>query len=1363
MLKEKPPYHSRRSFAVPSVPARRPDSALFPQMLSDDHMEITEDKFTDVSPPALDDDSLINEYDYLESPVTTLVASAEDGPDDMSIHHILDAYNIFSARLRCIAQTLVVSPSVWPALEVIKLNNAALCQCLWRDVKRAFVEAFPRNILNAMDIPDSMNSTYDASPTEIQKTRDSSALCQSALQLLSIILRFPALYAMFPSNRLDQLCDLIMKIAASSSIPSLSGSKTKALALWILATMRFPSPALTSKASQLVMVLKDTLEYSPDITAMSDSLRAIDNLLCVSSGAVLEPFTALLPSVLPHIMSSSLGVRTHTALALCAYVRSLTSACTSGKYGRSWTAAGAHAKDFIMSQVPRQRDVRNPSPGRLEELLVEALSSKEASPVGQGPSWALTVLGCLIILSSGHLFGHRRTLVLIINTLALAARHRRSLVRRLHAWVWRCLIWAFARPGSPSEDGGAHDDTSAHEVPKSRDSAFLLLRQELHDGAGIALVASLLSPPTGATRPGVSPGNDVSKALSVVEDMLTSSAHKTHTDGRSTLAQLMGATNSPTSPSSLPQIDSDPYLVKELFDGTTLKLDWKELCLLVPDAGKFDVGSVRSLTEAEIEHYWDDIIKLWTICVRRTLSEGVTSFPMKGDEIRIWQTLLLANAQLTQESRHLMSPPACAQKAVTIIVNFLADPSLNATKLPSSHTQLSVLVLGKQLWKVMRNVFAPSWLTVAAESILTAVLKRKFDLQDAAVREVWSKLCAALVIASEPELLAKLTSDSEERGEADVRYHLWTVVAESWKSSEPSPSWQDTVKLLGVPLVSTRVVSESALEVWAELLDYAITAANAQHISVLEVLEGLLMQFSCAGKRLSDFPDVSLLILRRLRVTCSLEPYPTVTALVNSLLGDVYAGYHQHSDIIRSFLRQFIDIIRFCSAAHLISLLAGLSEGLCTWIHDTSNFLSDEDYNDIIIPLYTNALDVLSDYTLNSDALRSLSPFLTAVFVRCPPPALGPLAFRAFWETARLDGSCEIPESISACLQGLERAFGGTEVADPGQDQSLNSNPFVSNSLSRGGHLASQERPATSSTTFFGRFQPGQLDSSPEIPLPISEHRHLMLDKAVSNTSPMSGVSTSFHFHEQDSPTLGKRRARAGDGNSLGHDGRISSLPVNYHGARPRKRARLLNDPENPGKPVAMYGSIKRSQPLIPGVQAHLSQRPPLQDSVGSDEDYDSWEIGLDVDQLGGIPDEVAENNSVFNSYSKHDPNIRNIIDELQRSSSLPAGAMHGPQLRVSDGSQHQERHKRSQTAPEFRSSIPSGPRQSPCVARTSSTQIEALRRLYHAVRDGGSQMPVDEMLAANQLVNEIGCVLNEKLAKKLGDGTKNSHGKDVA
>lgn len=145
--------------------------------------------------------------------------------------------------------------------------------------------------------------------------------------------------------------------------------------------------------------------------------------------------------------------------------------------------------------------------------------------------------------------------------------------------------------------------------------------------------------------------------------------------------------------------------------------------------------------------------------------------------------------------QHLTMLSDYAHQIVTVITDFLSwKPSSGG-----EDVQSSTLALTKQLWKVMENIFTVSWLMPVAKSILIAVLKEEYDLHHEDVKQAWSGLCATLISASTPEFLAGLVVRNSYQSEMYLRRYLWSVLAETWKSIEPIPAWQDTVTLLVLP------------------------------------------------------------------------------------------------------------------------------------------------------------------------------------------------------------------------------------------------------------------------------------------------------------------------------------------------------------------------------------------------------------------------------------------------------------------------------------------------------------------------------------------------------------------------------------
>ena len=84
--------------------------------------------------------------------------------------------------------------------------------------------------------------------------------------------------------------------------------------------------------------------------------------------------------------------------------------------------------------------------------------------------------------------------------------------------------------------------------------------------------------------------------------------------------------------------------------------------------------------------------------------------------------------------------------------------------------------------------------------------------------------------------------------------------------------------------------------------------------------------------------------------------------------------------------------------------------------------------------LYQTTLARLIDYELNADTLAQITPFLASAFKRMPPPALGPVAFKDFWDVVRSRltlSSSTFPETFKQALRINRDFFGGHLPSQP--------------------------------------------------------------------------------------------------------------------------------------------------------------------------------------------------------------------------------------------------------------------------------------------------------------------------------------------
>ena len=102
---------------------------------------------------------------------------------------------------------------------------------------------------------------------------------------------------------------------------------------------------------------------------------------------------------------------------------------------------------------------------------------------------------------------------------------------------------------------------------------------------------------------------------------------------------------------------------------------------------------------------------------------------------------------------------------------------------------------------------------------------------------------------------------------------------------------------------------------------------------------------------------------------------------------------------------------------------------------------------------YENILGILHRSPPDLPTLHLLAPFLASAFVRIPPPARGPMAFKKFWDDTYKGSGVSFsagdaqryPSEIRGCLKAFHEAFGG----DPptgitfGSSQTTVGFPFV--------------------------------------------------------------------------------------------------------------------------------------------------------------------------------------------------------------------------------------------------------------------------------------------------------------------------------
>lgn len=368
-------------------------------------------------------------------------------------------------------------------------------------------------------------------------------------------------------------------------------------------------------------------------------MEALRNLLLRDASSFLEPFVQVLPFVLARLESTSSELRHGAASALTGYAYILLSCDFPVPEGLR-DSIRSHVGAFVDLCHMRAKSSSQSQP-QLSTLIVSALESNCQQTVGRGPSWACVVLASLVILSDRQCFTHTRTIRLIVRSLAHSKRHQQRSVRVLHAWVWRCLVWAIGRIRSTDPvpnflKGGIAD---------VRISACKIVQQEHRYGVGMALAAYLLSLPSGDALFGDQLLS--STVLAVAKRMVEDEDEIVHAEGKSVLLRLVSAIGTTTIQSSTTSIIinecgcPEDTLVKELLDGTVLRADEEHLLTIIATTGKLDVTCIRQYAEVEIVQHWGSLLEIWLSCVRRSASKTSLYNPLDvSPDMSLTYTLL---------------------------------------------------------------------------------------------------------------------------------------------------------------------------------------------------------------------------------------------------------------------------------------------------------------------------------------------------------------------------------------------------------------------------------------------------------------------------------------------------------------------------------------------------------------------------------------------------------------------------------------------------------------------------------------------------------------------------------------------------
>lgn len=311
----------------------------------------------------------------------------------------------------------------------------------------------------------------------------------------------------------------------------------------------------------------------------------------------------LLPHVITNLDGNSFEHRLHASISLGKFANVLIHQTELSL--TKWQSLSKHIVSFLESCC----DGSQVAPGHtsFSSMVHTALSAKSHACHRDTPTRALAVLASLIVLCGPTLYRKPTVLHLILQSLAMALTHKRSVVRALHPHVWRCLVWTFGQMLLSPE----------HVEPALISSAFHVIKQEVRGGIGIALASVLLSDRVSVTWSDEH-GDRVSQVLLVIKAMVRTECKHTRREGFVLLQAL--TSDAQVRHQILQSTYETPASV--LLNGAIIRAGWDAIPSTIHSIPKIPV-SVHCLEETEIARHYKSLLIIWKHFANRIDSKGL--------------------------------------------------------------------------------------------------------------------------------------------------------------------------------------------------------------------------------------------------------------------------------------------------------------------------------------------------------------------------------------------------------------------------------------------------------------------------------------------------------------------------------------------------------------------------------------------------------------------------------------------------------------------------------------------------------------------------------------------------------------------
>ena len=266
---------------------------------------------------------------------------------------------------------------------------------------------------------------------------------------------------------------------------------------------------------------------------------------------------------------------------------------------------------YIDGQTSRRNslgaDIRLPA-------IFQAALAGEPFWEGKGPTFAVSVTSCFIVLLDYSLYSSPRALKLVFSVFARCSCHRQKFIRAIQPHIWKLAIWAFSR--IPTTVTDEHDQTEISTLLDVRDRAYLILRQDLRHSLGTTLVTTLLNAgEPGEEREGAT--NDVQKALDCTTVLVNSDDVSERKEGYAILCRFMGSIGVAPSLVGNDDLRNPIAPFSALIDGSLLGSSVDSTTI---PSQVSSIEQLRPLSETEVSAHWEELSKIWVALVEQFLS-----------------------------------------------------------------------------------------------------------------------------------------------------------------------------------------------------------------------------------------------------------------------------------------------------------------------------------------------------------------------------------------------------------------------------------------------------------------------------------------------------------------------------------------------------------------------------------------------------------------------------------------------------------------------------------------------------------------------------------------------------------------------